>query len=84
MTDADLLAAVLAAPDDDTPRLAAADWLDEYAGDLPDPGLARDRSELIRAQCEAATPPSASASSARPASVVTRWSATSATCRCST
>jgi uncharacterized protein (TIGR02996 family) len=33
MTDADaLLAAILAHPDEDTPRLAYADWLDETAG----------------------------------------------------
>ena len=44
MTDADaLLAAILADPDDDTPRLAYADWLGE-SGDA-------DRAEFIRLQC---------------------------------
>ncbi|MBX9623425.1 MAG: TIGR02996 domain-containing protein [Gemmataceae bacterium] len=47
MTDDDFLRAVAASPDDDTPRLVYADWLDE-AGD--DAG--RARAELIRAQCE--------------------------------
>jgi uncharacterized protein (TIGR02996 family) len=41
-----LVRAVIAAPDDDTPRLAAADWLDEY--DRP------DRAAFIRAQVELA------------------------------
>jgi uncharacterized protein (TIGR02996 family) len=43
MTDEDaLLAAVVAAPDDDTPRLAYADWLDEHGQP--------DRAEFIRVQ----------------------------------
>lgn len=47
MTDRDALyAAVLAAPDDDTPRLVFADWCDD-AGDA-------DRAAFIRAQVEAA------------------------------
>src|SRR5579885_46194 len=45
MTDADaLLVAVLAAPDDDAPRLIYADWLDEHG----EPA----RAEFIRVQCE--------------------------------
>ena len=42
-----LFAAILAQPDEDTPRLALADWFDEH-GDTSD----RRRAELIRAQCE--------------------------------
>jgi uncharacterized protein (TIGR02996 family) len=50
MTDGDaLLAAILAAPDEDTPRLVYADWLDENG----DP----DRAEFIRAQVELARAP---------------------------
>lgn len=41
-----LLAAILANPDEDTPRLMFADWLDEH-GDSP-------RAEFIRVQCELA------------------------------
>lgn len=41
-----LLAAIRANPDEDTPRLALADWLDENG----DP----DRAEFVRAQCELA------------------------------
>ncbi|HEY1189903.1 MAG TPA: TIGR02996 domain-containing protein, partial [Gemmata sp.] len=40
------LTAVLAAPDDDTPRLVFADWLDERAQ-----GDDTARAALIRAQC---------------------------------
>jgi uncharacterized protein (TIGR02996 family) len=49
MTDeAALLAAIVAHPDEDTPRLAYADWLDEHN----DPDRAEaDRAEFIRAQC---------------------------------
>jgi uncharacterized protein (TIGR02996 family) len=54
MTPPAFLAAVLGRPGDDAPRLASADWLDEHAADLPDPRAARDRAELIRAQCELA------------------------------
>src|SRR5689334_13851092 len=39
-----LLAAIVAAPDDDAPRLVYADWLDEHG----DP----DRAEFIRHQIE--------------------------------
>ena len=39
------LAAIREAPDDDTPRLIYADWLDDH-GDA-------DRAEFIRVQCEA-------------------------------
>jgi uncharacterized protein (TIGR02996 family) len=47
MTDHDaLLAAILANPDEDTPRLMFADWLDEN-GDA-------DRAEFVRVQCELA------------------------------
>lgn len=48
-----LLAAIADRPDDDTPRLVYADWLDDHAGDLPDPAAARVRAEFIRVQCEA-------------------------------
>ncbi|MGL4550781.1 MAG: TIGR02996 domain-containing protein, partial [Gemmataceae bacterium] len=44
-----LLAAVRADPDDDLPRLALADWLDEHAD-----GCGRDWARLIRVQCEEA------------------------------
>src|SRR5947209_6126110 len=43
------VAAILAAPDDDGPRLVFADWLEER-GDT-------DRSEFIRVQIELARPP---------------------------
>ena len=50
MTDGDaLLAAILAEPDEDTPRLMYADWLDEE-GEY-------ERAELIRAQIELARTP---------------------------
>jgi uncharacterized protein (TIGR02996 family) len=42
-----LMAAILADPAEDTPRLALADWLDEH-GDAHD----RARAEFIRLQCE--------------------------------
>ena len=45
MTNADFLQAILADPDDDTPRLIYADWLEEQG----DP-----RGEFIRVQCELA------------------------------
>jgi uncharacterized protein (TIGR02996 family) len=45
-----LLAAILAHPDEDTPRLAYADWLSEHAEDEPD----RARAEFIRLQIELA------------------------------
>jgi uncharacterized protein (TIGR02996 family) len=47
-----LLAAIAAHPEEDTPRLAYADWLDEHAADLPEPASARVRAEFIRVQCE--------------------------------
>src|SRR5262245_2348318 len=40
--------AIEAQPDDDTPRLVYADWLDENAETAAD----RARAELIRVQCE--------------------------------
>jgi uncharacterized protein (TIGR02996 family) len=50
MTTADdFLPAILAAPDDDTPRLALADWLEEQG----DPASTA-RSEFIRVQCRLA------------------------------
>jgi len=45
-TESALLAAIVATPDDDLPRLVYADWLDEH--DQP------ERAEFIRVQCEAA------------------------------
>ncbi|MBY0456099.1 MAG: TIGR02996 domain-containing protein, partial [Gemmataceae bacterium] len=37
MTDHDaLLSAIIDQPDEDTPRLVFADWLDEHADALPD------------------------------------------------
>jgi uncharacterized protein (TIGR02996 family) len=50
-----LLAAVIAHPDEDTPRLMYADWLQEHAETLPgrDPNEVRARAEFIRAQIEA-------------------------------
>jgi uncharacterized protein (TIGR02996 family) len=49
-----LLAAICANPDEDTPRLAYADWLDEHAGAMPKDKResVRMRAELIRVQCE--------------------------------
>jgi uncharacterized protein (TIGR02996 family) len=51
-----LLAAIIANPDEDTPRLVYADWLDENADALPKArcGPARARAELIRLQIEEA------------------------------
>src|SRR5947208_75618 len=43
------LAAAKKRPDDDSPRLVLADWLEEH-GDVDDAG----RAELVRAQCELA------------------------------
>jgi uncharacterized protein (TIGR02996 family) len=51
MDDRALLAAVLSDPDDDLPRLAYADWLDEHGDD--------DRAEFIRGQIELARTPAA-------------------------
>lgn len=50
--EAAILSAIAAHPDEDTPRLAYADWLDDHAADLPDPQSARIRAEFIRVQCE--------------------------------
>lgn len=47
--EAALLAAILTHPEDDTPRLVYADWLDEH--EQP------ERAELIRVQCERAKLP---------------------------
>jgi uncharacterized protein (TIGR02996 family) len=51
-----LLAAIIAYPDEDTPRLVYADWLDEHADVLPAARResARARAELIRLQIERA------------------------------
>src|SRR5258707_410804 len=49
--EAALLGAIEARPEDDTPRLAYADWLDERAADLPDPAPARVRAEFLPVQC---------------------------------
>jgi uncharacterized protein (TIGR02996 family) len=46
MTEAGFIAAVLASPDNDTPRLAFADWLEENGRP--------ERAEFIRVQCELA------------------------------
>src|SRR5262245_55597845 len=48
-----LLAAICAHPDEDTPRLMYADWLDDYAGSMPvkKRKSTRMRAELIRVQC---------------------------------
>src|SRR5262245_47849809 len=48
-TEQAFLDAIRADPDDDTPRLVFADWLDEH-GDAD----ARARAELMRVQCELA------------------------------
>lgn len=47
-----LLAAIIAHPDEDTPRLVYADWLDEHADSLSgrDPAEIRARAEFIRGQ----------------------------------
>jgi uncharacterized protein (TIGR02996 family) len=53
MSDGDaLLSAILAEPDEDTPRLAFADWLDEYGGEAE-----RVRAEFIRVQIDLARVP---------------------------
>lgn len=51
-----LLKAVAAAPNDDTPRLVYADWLDEHAPELPNKEreATAARAEMIRVQCELA------------------------------
>lgn len=46
-TRSQLLREIAASPDDDTLRLAFADWLDEH-GDPAD----ADRAEFVRVQCE--------------------------------
>ncbi len=60
MSDRDaLLAAIIAHPDDDTPRLMYADWLDEHAPDAtPSPAAGPSaRAEYIRVQCRLAQHP---------------------------
>ncbi len=54
-----LLGAICAHPDEDTPRLAYADWLDEHVGSMPakQRESVRMRAELIRVQCELARLP---------------------------
>jgi uncharacterized protein (TIGR02996 family) len=55
MSDGDaLLSAILAKPDEDVPRLAYADWLDEHGGES-----ARARAEFIRVQVALARVPPA-------------------------
>jgi uncharacterized protein (TIGR02996 family) len=57
--EAALLAAIIAEPDEDTPRLAYADWLDENSPDQnpsPAPGGSA-RAEFIRVQCRLAADP---------------------------
>jgi uncharacterized protein (TIGR02996 family) len=50
MSDGDvLMSAILAEPDEDVPRLAFADWLDEHGGESE-----RARADLIRVQIELA------------------------------
>jgi uncharacterized protein (TIGR02996 family) len=62
MSDGDaLLAAILAEPDEDVPRLVYADWLDEV-GDESD----RARAELIRVQIELARLPAGEAVRSNP------------------
>ncbi len=48
-----LIAAIVANPEEDTPRLALADWLDEHAASDAD----RARAEFIRLQCRLAALP---------------------------
>ncbi|AWM36596.1 hypothetical protein GobsT_55890 [Gemmata obscuriglobus] len=43
-----LLSAICAQPEEDTPRLAFADWLDEHAGTFPIPADAHARARFIR------------------------------------
>jgi len=60
MSDRDaLLAAIIANPDEDTPRLAYADWLDENLPDrIPSPAAGPSaRAEYIRVQCRLAQYP---------------------------
>jgi uncharacterized protein (TIGR02996 family) len=50
-----LLRTIVAEPDDDLPRLVAADWLDEHALDFGQESQSWERrAELIRVQCELA------------------------------
>src|SRR5262245_22115075 len=51
-TESALLLAIRANPDEDTPRLVYADWLDEHADAIPgrDPKAVRGRAEFIRLQ----------------------------------
>src|SRR5262245_53632467 len=62
MSDGDaLLSAILAEPDEDTPRLVYADWLDEVGDEI-----ACARAELIRVQVELARVPRAEAVQSNP------------------
>ena len=56
-TEAAILRAVCDQPDDDTPRLVYADWLEDYAAYTPDPAAAGTRAEFIRVQVELARTP---------------------------
>jgi uncharacterized protein (TIGR02996 family) len=49
-----MIAAIIARPEDDTPRLAYADWLDEHCREFPPSRResARGRAELIRLEVE--------------------------------
>jgi uncharacterized protein (TIGR02996 family) len=80
VTDRDaLLAAILANPDDDLPRLVYADWLDENGPALPpaERKTAGDRAAFIRAQVEAARAepfsPAARAAQERADRLLTSW-----------
>jgi uncharacterized protein (TIGR02996 family) len=48
VTDPALLRAIIDHPDEDTPRLMFADWLDEHADALPRPNTAHSRAQFIR------------------------------------
>lgn len=55
---AQFLQAIIEAPDDDTPRLVYADWLEEYGGDLARAEFIRVQMELEHfSQCEFLTTP---------------------------
>lgn len=54
MTESDaLMRAIVENPDEDTPRLVFADWLDENADALPTPAVERARAAFIRSDIEA-------------------------------
>ena len=54
MTDSDFLAAIIANPADDAPRLVYADWLEEHDG--PRGEFIRVQVELARSKCEPPCP----------------------------